>query len=62
MTRVATYRAGDLKKAKDIYERAIKLDPENTAIHRYLGDIYSKLGDTKKSSAHMKLSTKLPTN
>ena len=59
---VATYRAGDLNEAKNIYERAIKLDPENTAIHRYLGDVYLQLGNTEKSSAHMKSSSKSPTN
>ena len=43
------YRAGKLKKAIELYEKAIKVDPDNMEAYSSLALVYKRLGDQDKS-------------
>jgi predicted CXXCH cytochrome family protein len=50
------YLEGDLSAAKRHFEQVLKLTPDNKTAHLYLSELYLKVGDTAKSSKHLRLS------
>jgi tetratricopeptide (TPR) repeat protein len=52
------YDAGQLTLAENNYNRAIKLNPENTEVYEKLGDLYQELPDYNKAIENYKIAWK----
>ncbi|MFQ5668923.1 MAG: tetratricopeptide repeat protein [Acidobacteriota bacterium] len=53
------YNKGQLRRAADAYERAVKLRPSYAAAHRELGYTYKELGENDKALDHFQAYLKL---
>lgn len=52
---IAASNLGDYKYALQAYNTALKLNPDNPAVHRDLGGIYIKLGNLTEARNHLEL-------
>ena len=58
----AYYHKGTYTSARDLLEDAIKVNPNNAAMHYHLGMIYSKLADKSDATLHLKKAAELAPN